>query len=370
MSEQKRVKIAILGCRGIPNHYGGFEQFAERLAPALVSRHDMDVWVYNSSRHPLKDPVWKGVHRILCYDPEHVVGQVAQFLYDWLCIRDSRQRGFDAILQLGYTSNAIWHWRLPPNASIITNMDGLEWQRKKYNPAVRRFLRHAEALAARHGDVLVADSLPIQQYLREVYDREAHYIPYGATIRRKIKETALSDYDLEPASYFLLIARLQPDNHILEIIRGHLASLSGFPLVIVGDTNNRFARRLMSQFHGQGAIFTGAIFDQPALSQLRHHCRMYFHGHSSGGTNPSLLEAMADSALICAHDNPFNRSVLGDDALYFSQERDITYRVLKGAFPSKRKEFARNNLRKLRTHYSWPKVVDAYADLIRKACRV
>ncbi len=368
MSELKRVKLAVLGCRGVPNQYGGFEQFAGRLAPALVACHKMDVWVYNSHRHPLKDPVWKGVNRILCYDPEYRVGQAGQFVYDWLCIQDSRHRGFDVILQLGYTSNAIWHWRLPKSAAIITNMDGLEWQRNKYSAPVRRFLRHSEALAARHSDVLVSDSLAIQQHLDDTYGREAYYIPYGATIRRKIKDAALSDYGLKPGAYFLLIARMQRDNHILEIIRGHLASLSTYPLVIVGDTNNRFARRLINQFQAQGVIFTDAIFDQVVLSQLRRHCRMYFHGHSSGGTNPSLLEAMADSALICAHDNPFNREILGDDALYFSQERDITYRVLKRVLPEKRQEFARNNLRKLRVHYSWSKVVDAYAELILKVC--
>ncbi len=367
MSGSGRLKVGILGCRGIPNQYGGFEQFAERLTPALVSRHHMEVWVYNSSRHPLKDPVWKGVQRILCRDPEHKIGQAGQFVYDWLCIQDSRRRGFDVILQLGYTSNAIWHWRLPKHAAIITNMDGLEWQRSKYSAAVRRFLRYSEALAAKHSDVLVADSIPIRQHLEETYGRKAAYIPYGAEASGELKATALADHQLAPDGYYLLIARIQSDNHILEIIRGHSASLSKYPLVVVGDTDNRFGRRLKKAHDKQRVIFAGPVFDQEKLHQLRRHCRMYFHGHSSGGTNPSLLEAMGDSALICAHDNPFNRAVLGEDALYFGNESDVSYRILKGVAPGKRKEFVQNNLQKVDADYRWSQVTDAYAKLIREA---
>ncbi len=142
-SQSIPLKIAILGCRGIPNRYGGFEQFAEKLSVGLVEGGHQ-VWVYNSHNHPCRDALWRGVHRVLCYDPEYRLGQFGQFIYDWNCIRDSRRRGFDIILQLGNTSSSVWHRQLPRASVVVTNMDGLEWKRSKYNRPVQRFLKYAE----------------------------------------------------------------------------------------------------------------------------------------------------------------------------------------------------------------------------------
>ncbi|HPR57928.1 MAG TPA: DUF1972 domain-containing protein [Bacteroidales bacterium] len=125
------MKIGILGSRGIPNHYGGFEQFASALAPELVAR-GADVWVYTSHNHVYQKPEWKGVKLIHCYDPEIKMGAAGQFIYDFNCILDSRKREFDILLQLGYTSSAVWYWLLPKKTLVITNMDGMEWQRANH----------------------------------------------------------------------------------------------------------------------------------------------------------------------------------------------------------------------------------------------
>src|SRR5690606_25316653 len=138
------MKIAIVGARGIPNFYGGFEQFAEYLSLGLVQKGH-DVTVYNSHTHPYQEPTWNGVKIIHCKDPEDKIGTAGQFIYDLNCIRDARKRDYDIILQLGYTSSSIWGWLMPRRKSIVTtNMDGLEWKRTKYSKKVQKFLLFAE----------------------------------------------------------------------------------------------------------------------------------------------------------------------------------------------------------------------------------
>ena len=151
------MRIAIIGTRGIPNRYGGFEQFTEFIAPMLVER-GYELFVYNSSSHPYKGTHWKGVHIIAKPDPEVSLGTVGQFIYDFNCIMDARKRKFDIILQLGYTSSSIWSFCFPRSSCVVTNMDGFEWKRAKYSRMVQWFLRHAEKWAATYSDFLIADS--------------------------------------------------------------------------------------------------------------------------------------------------------------------------------------------------------------------
>ena len=135
----RRLKIGILGTRGIPNHYGGFEQFAEYLSLGLVQRGH-DVYVYNSANHPYQNAEWNDVQIIHCKDPESKLGTFGQFFYDLNCINDARKRNFDILLHLGYTSDSVWHRRWPKNTINMMNMDGLEWMRSKYNKPTKWFL--------------------------------------------------------------------------------------------------------------------------------------------------------------------------------------------------------------------------------------
>ena len=311
------MKVCILGTRGIPNNYGGFEQFAQHLSMGLVDK-GVDVWVYNSHDHPYKKSKWEGVNIIHCYDPESKIGTAGQFIYDFNCIKDSRKRKFDIIIQLGYTSNSIWYKLLPSKSFILTNMDGLEWKRSKYNLPVRKFLKYAEKLAVKSSDKLIADSSVIQNYLKKTYNVSSDLISYGAEVFENPNSNHIEQLGIKPQNYFLLIARMQTDNNIEEIIKGVLESKINTPLLIVGNTNNKFGKYLLKRYSGNDKIkYAGSIYDKNFLDQLRYHCLCYFHGHSAGGTNPSLLEAMAASAFVCAHDNPFNRAVLGENGIFF-----------------------------------------------------
>ena len=360
---KRSLRIGILGTRGIPNRYGGFEECAEQLGLGLV-RKGHNVSVYNSGNHEYKQAEWNGIHIIHCSDPEDRLGTVGQFFYDLNCLRDARQRNFDILLQLGYTSSSIWYQVWPRGCVNIVNMDGLEWKRTKYKPPVRKFLKFAEKLAAVHADVLVADSLGIQAHLQDSYGKQSTFIPYGATVFDQPDPSCLQHYGLTPHAYHLVIARMERENNIEMIIEGHRLSQTVVPLVVVGNTTNEFGGHLRKEYASDKVLFTEGIYDDVVINNLRYYSLLYFHGHSVGGTNPSLLEAMGCRARICAHDNTFNKTVLQEDALYFSSPDDIAYHIQHVTYRSIFQAQLDSNVEKIRSTYNWEKVTDQYERLM------
>lgn len=362
------MKIGILGTRGIPNHYGGFEQFTQFLAPELVKRGH-EVFVYNSHRHPYQQKEWNGVQIIHCKDPEHKMGTFGQFLYDRNCNNDARKRNFDVLFHFGYSSDSVWWRKWPTDAINIVNMDGLESKRTKYNWITRRFLKRAEALAAKHAHTMVADSIALQDLLFDRYKKKPVFIPYAATVFENPDPSVLEKFSLRPYEYMLAIARMEKENNIEMIIQGYLRSGSSFPLLIIGNTDNKTGQRLVNTYKNSKIIFPGSIYDQTALNDLRYYSSLYFHGHSVGGTNPSLLEAMACHCTIAAHDNIFNKAVLQEEASWFSNPEDVASVINKekdGTVIRRNKEL---NLEKIRTIYAPQKIVDAYEKLAKGSCR-
>ncbi|WP_128548360.1 DUF1972 domain-containing protein [Larkinella soli] len=360
------MKIGIIGTRGVPNHYSGFEQCAEYLSTALVAKGHQ-VTVYNSHNHPHQEKTFKGVDIIHCYDPEYKVGTFGQFIYDLNCIIDSRKRDFDIILQLGYNSNSIWSWLLPKKPVVITNMDGLEWKRSKFSKPVRQFLLQAEAWAAQTSDYLVADSLGIQQYLNDKYNKESTFIPYGAYVFDDPDISVLKEYDLKPYQYNMLVARMEPENSIDIILEGVVKSNTKTPFIVVGKTNKKFGQYLVEKYKAYPQIrFVGGIYNIGKLNNVRHFSNLYFHGHTVGGTNPSLLEAMGSSCFICAHNNVFNKTILNDQAFYFNDAQDVA-RCLNSYNKKDYASFIEQNRHKIQTIYHWPIVIDQYESLFLKA---
>jgi len=360
------MKIAILGTRGIPNNYGGFEQFAEYLSKGLVQLGH-EVYVYCGSDHIYKEKTWHGVHLIHQPNPEGRLGTAGQFFYDLFCILNSRRQKFDLILQLGYTSNSIWGRLLPSQAVVVTNMDGLEWRRSKYSKKVQTFLKYAEKLAVKTSDFLIADSLGIKSYLKQTYQVEATYIPYGTDVVLKTDERILKAYGVEANSYNLLIARMEPENNIEVILDGYINSNTEQPILIIGNANNTFGLYLKDKFKSDNRIkFIGPNYDMVALNNLRYFSKVYFHGHSVGGTNPSLLEAMGSGAFICAHDNEFNKAILGEDAFYFKSNLDVRDILNSNFSKVDKKQEIENNFAKVNQLYRWPLIISAYESYFQK----
>jgi glycosyltransferase involved in cell wall biosynthesis len=359
------MKIAIIGTRGIPNNYGGFEQLAEYLSLGLKEKGH-DVYVYNSSKHIYREKTWKGIHIIHQPDPEKKIGTAGQFIYDLNCILNTRKHHFDAILNLGYTSSSVWMKLFPKRSRIITNMDGLEWKRTKYSKKVQSFLLFAEKLAVKGSDVLVADSLAIQAYLLKKYDKLSNFIAYGADLFDTPDDKILIPFKVMPFQYNMLIARMEPENNIETILEGVYNSTSERTFFVIGNSKNKFGSYLMEKYQKDPRIvFTGPIYDTAIINNLRYFSNLYFHGHSVGGTNPSLLEAMGCRCLIAAHSNEFNKSVLGNDAFYFNDSKDITtFTESVDKTTEANKTFMENNYRKIKTEYSWSKIVSQYEQIM------
>lgn len=360
------MKIAILGTRGIPNYYGGFEQFAEFFSVYLVKKGH-DVYCYNSHNHKFQEKNFHGVNIIHQYDPEYKYGTFGQFIYDYNCIMDSRKRDFDIILQLGYTSNSVWFFLLPKTPIIITNMDGIEWKRSKYSRPVQQFLRFAERLAAISSDYLVSDSLGIKSFLKQRYNKESTYIAYGAHPFNSPDESILNQYNVKKDSFNMIMARFEPENNldmVLEGVASHEQDQT--PILVVGKHETKYGEYLKAKFKSNTNIrFMGGIYNLEHLNNLRFYSKLYFHGHSVGGTNPSLLEAMASKALIAAHNNDFNKGVLKDNAFYFSSPKEVK-ELLISVKKNDNLHLIENNFNAIVNQFNWEKINGEYLQLFEE----
>jgi len=359
------MKIAILGTRGIPNYYGGFEQFAEFFSVFLV-KQGHEVCCYNSHNHKFQEKTFHGVNIIHKYDPEYKFGTFGQFIYDYNCIIDSRKRDFDIILQLGYTSNSIWYFLLPKKPIIITNMDGIEWKRSKYSKPVQQFLRFAERLAAISSDYLVSDSLGIKKFLLERYKKESTYIAYGAHPFSNPNEKIISEYGVEKENYNMIMARFEPENNLDMVLEGVALSNDTTPILVIGNHNTKYGDYLKNKFKDYKNIrFLGGIYNLEHLNNLRYYSKLYFHGHSVGGTNPSLLEAMASNALIIAHNNDFNKAILKENSYYFSNPEEVKL-LLQTIKKNDNLQLVQNNYIAIVNEFNWEKINGDYLQLFEE----
>ena len=359
------MKIAILGTRGVPNYYGGFEQFAEFFSVYLVEQGH-EVYCYNSHDHPFQEKSFHGVNIIHQYDPEHKMGTFGQFIYDYNCIMDSRKRDFDIILQLGYTSNSIWYFLLPKKSIIITNMDGLEWKRTKYSKPVQQFLRFAERLAANSSDFLVSDSLGIQKFLKQKYKKESTYIAYGAYPFANPDEAILKEYDVEKEQYNMIMARFEPENNLDMVLEGVAMNEDKTPILVIGKHQTKYGDYLKNKFKAhQNIRFIGGLYNLEHLNNLRYFSNLYFHGHSVGGTNPSLLEAMASKALVIAHHNDFNKGILKENSHYFSNAKEVK-NILNTIKKNDNLQLVQNNFDAIVNEFNWEKINGEYLQLFEE----
>ncbi len=364
-----KVRLALVGTRGIPARYGGFETFAEELSVRLVER-GIDVTVYCEGRPQWAPELYRGVR--LSYLPAIQAGAVSPILSDALALWQARSK-FDVVYVLGYAA-PMFFW-LPRlfGRQLWVNMDGLEWARTKWGFLGRLYIKTMERIAVRMANMVIADAKAIKRSLLSRHPQMApcSVIAYGAPVVRYAPDlTLLKKWGLSPQSYFISVCRLEPENHVLEIMQGFLRSSSCQKLIVVGSYEKRtpYIARLASIARAAEARIQmiGAVYDAAELRALRYYARAYFHGHCVGGTNPSLLEALGCGNLVVAHDNPFNREVCGDIAWYFSRETDIpaivdTIQSLGVAKSNVVSDTARHVVAE---RYSWDAIADQYMQLL------
>lgn len=363
------MKIVIIGTRGIPNRYGGFEQFAEKLGTSLV-KNGHEVIAFNPRDHSYKEKEFRGVKIIRQKENLQFIPALSTLLYDYFSFKTALQLNPDIILSCGYSSSLFLRlFKNPAKVPVLIHMDGMEWQREKWGWIAQKFLKWNEKLAIQWADGQIVDNLKILEYYFSKYGVKTKYIPYGADIssqqdeKVKIKSEGF-DFFNKRKEYFLVISRLEPENHIDMILQASLNSKQDHLMIVVGDTRTRYGKFLINKYaRFQNIYFMESIFDKNTLNLFRKNSKAYIHGHSVGGTNPSLLEAMATSCLIFAHDNKYNKNVLGKDAFFFS---DVT--MLADHFTSINKymdykdEFSKRNLIKIQKEYNWEKVTQQYIE--------
>jgi glycosyltransferase involved in cell wall biosynthesis len=360
--KQRRIKrIAILGTRGIPNRYGGFEQCAEKISPFFIAAgYSIDVFC---ERRKSDVRNWNGVK--LVYIPFFAgVPGLRAFSYDLFSILAAVVRRYDVIIQLGYSPSALFYpiLRLRKN-KILTNMAGIEWKRKKWGTVARWIIKLSENIAVLLSTTIIADNKGIKQYLDLKYNINSKYIAYGAEPAPEIDKNVLETFGINENEYFMLVARFQPDNNIEMILDGYLSSGEKIPFIVVGGSSDNYEKHLRLKYLKEREIrFVGSIYDYKVLCSLRALACIYFHGHSAGGTNPSLLEAMASGAKIAAYENVFNRSVLGSGAIYFSTTRDVLNIINTKPRPNYVIMIAENK-EKIRNYYSWDYIAKQYIEL-------
>ncbi|MGZ4901409.1 MAG: DUF1972 domain-containing protein [Halobacteriota archaeon] len=371
-----KPRIALIGSRGIPAKYGGFETSVEHLAPRLVEK-GYEVLVSCEGTDPPRPTQYKGVK--LFYFPLKPFSRVFyETIYDVYSLAKASLLA-DVIIVLGYGAGFFFFIPKVLRKKVVVNVDGREWQREKYNAIEKTALFLNERTGLLYVDATIADAQAIKAYLESLHAPHPTFIPYGVDVPGDLPwdplalATAVPETsELTPREYYLIIARLEPENNIISMVDGFLSSGTSKKLVVIGDfADKRYKAQtlahVVSACGDDKVVFLGAIYDTPLLTMLRQHAFAYLHGHSAGGTNPSLLEAMAARAVIIAHDNPYNREVTAGMALFFSDASELTAQIHRvEANPERYAPLRQEVCERVRAHYSWDDVICQYEALIRR----
>jgi len=313
------LRIAMIGTRGVPAAYGGFETAVEEIGSRLADLgHEVTVYCRRGSGdRPRTHLGMRLVHlpalrvkvaETLSHSAFSVAHVVFSRKYDVAFVFNAANAPFVPALRGRGIPTAV-------------HVDGLEWKRDKWSGAGKRYYRFAERFAVRTADALIADAQGIADYYDSEYGADTELLAYGTRILRKQPTAPLAAVGLEPGRFHLVVARFEPENHVDVIIDGYRRSGATLPLVVVGSAPYaaEYTRRVESLAEGDGRIrLLGGVFDQNLLDALYAHALTYAHGHSVGGTNPSLLRAMGAATSVLAWDVGFNREVLGRDGRYFA----------------------------------------------------
>lgn len=365
MSERK---IFIIGTRGVPAAHGGFETFAHRLSLYLVAR-GWSVTVYCQTDDGPTGPVvdeWQGVRRVSFRAGSGALGTMK---FDLKCIGHAiKERG--VMLVLGYNTAAFSAALRLAGNPVYTNMDGIEWKRAKWPWHGKIWLYINEWIGALTSTALIADHPEIANHLSSRRSRNAiEMIPYGAEAVGQADESKIRPWGLVANSYVISIGRIEPENNIIELVAAYSKSSRSFDFVCLGKLdpqNNEYHRKVL-EAASPGVKFLGAIYDPEIVSSLRFHARAYCHGHSVGGTNPSLVEAMGAGNAIIAHNNKYNRWVAGDDQFYFDDVEDCgrVFNVIESDPDLLLRAKSAAKARFLEA-FQWPPILERYENLMSR----
>ena len=354
------MRIALLGTRGIPANYGGFETFAEELSTRLVARgHQVTVYC----RQPHSEPLYRGVR--LQYLPtirHKYFDTIAHTAISTLHLLFHR---CDTALYCNGANAIFTPWPRLFGMPVALNVDGIERKRKKWNRYARAWYLASEWLSKFCPTVVVTDALTIQEYYRERYGKESVFIPYGAPVGKVETADVLAKLGLEAGSYFLYVSRMEPENHPLEVREAFEQVETPMKLALIGDAPYapEYIRRVRNTTDPR-IVMPGGIFGQ-GYHELGSHCFAYIHATEVGGTHPALIEAMGRGALVLYRNTPENAEVAGDAGIPFEPATLVsTIREVLAMPEPERLRYRHSAMTRVRNHYSWDAVTTAYEKLL------
>ncbi|MFF5625282.1 DUF1972 domain-containing protein [Microbacterium sp. NPDC012755] len=367
MSKGNALTIAMVGTRGVPAAYGGFETAVEEVGRRLADRgHDVVVYTRGSESREKEYLGMRVVHL-----PAVPVKQVETLSHTGLStLHLMFRRRPDAAFVFNAANSPFLPFLRLRRVPTALHMDGLEWRRSKWGPRGKAYYRWAEQFGVRKGDALIADAPGIADYYAHQFQVPTEMIRYGAPILDEVAEGRVEELGLKPGGYHLIVARFEPENHVLEIVEGYRRSTATLPLVVVGSApySSEYTQRIQQAAAGDDRIrLVGGVYDQELLDALYFHALTYDHGHSVGGTNPSLLRAMGAGTAVIAFDVPFNREVLDGDGWFFSTPTDAAAAFEEAeADMQATRESGERAKERARVAFRWDDVADAYEDLARR----
>jgi glycosyltransferase involved in cell wall biosynthesis len=356
-------KVAIIGTVGIPSKYGGFETLADNLVKNLEDEFEFSV--YCSSKSYEKHERINSYHGARLFYLPFSANGAQSIVYDILSIFHALFYA-DTLIVLGVSGGIIipfvrWFTR----KKIIVNIDGLEWRRAKWGKYTKKFLKFSERIAVKWSHADITDNFAIKRYTSINYKSLSHLIEYGADHARSVRVSAASKrkYPFLQSTYAFKVARIEPENNvhlILEAFKG-----GSFNLVVVGNWDaSEYGKNLKTRFQEEPNLFLlDPIYDQEQLDELRSNCFLYVHGHSAGGTNPSLVEAMFLGLPVFAFDCPYNRATMENQGVYFKTANDLSTAIQDLPIPTLLE--AGNEMQAIASRrYTWEEIARKYANLI------
>ena len=366
----KKKKVAIIGTVGLPAQYGGFETLASHLVENLDQEYDMTVYC-SGKQYPEADrpAYYRGAR--LKYLPLQANG-VQSIPYDTWSILHALFYA-DVLLILGVAGA----WILPlvklfTNKRIIISIDGIEWKRDKWSRPAKMYLSWAEGMAVRYSHCDISDNESIQDYTARRYGSLSSVVEYGADHTMNVTATAEDNtrYPFLTTPYAFKVCRIEPENN-LEMVLGAFSDFDGYPLVLVGNWNkSTYGKRLKSSYADHdNLILLDPIYDQREIDLLRGNATVYVHGHSAGGTNPSLVEAMYLGLPIMSFGVSYNRTTTEGKALYFEDSAGLAA-LLHGTSPGVLRQTGQRMKEIADRRYTWGLIARKYQALVKKACSI
>lgn len=355
------MKLAILGTRGLPNNYGGFETLTEYLVEYLSN--DFEITVFCSSIDiPTKQTEYNGAK--LRYVPISSHGALG-IIYDSISLLQAIGK-FDKILFLGFGGGFIVPFFRKRNSKLIVNIGGLDWKRDKWSPFAKKVIKKAESYLLQNSCKIVSDNKGIQDYIEKEYGLISTFIAYGGDQANyvPINKDDITQYPFLQNKYAFIVTRIQEDNNI-EMMLNAFIDQNNLPFVIVGNWNNsQYGIELKKKYlKNPNIVILDAIYERNRLDLLRSNCYIYIHGHSAGGTNPSLAEAMYLGLPVFAYASGYNENTTFNKAKYFNTQGELT-RLLGDIENIDLEKIGRDLKEIADIHYRWKNIAEAYKNVI------